>query len=47
MKRILVAGLTAVLALLAAGPAAADPLHCVVVYDSSGHPIDTVCVPGT
>jgi hypothetical protein len=34
-------------ALLAlARPAAADPLRCVVVYDQSGQPTSTVCVPG-
>lgn len=25
--------------------ASADPLYCVVVYDSQGRPINTTCVP--
>ena len=45
MTRTFVAVVTAVLALLVTGPAAADPLRCVVVYDENGNPTHTVCAP--
>ena len=45
-RTLLVLAAVAAVVLPAARPASADPVRCVVVYDSGGNPVQSVCVPG-
>ena len=45
-RTLLVLAAVAAVVLPSARPASADPVQCVVVRDSAGNPVQTVCLPG-